>query len=86
MDQNTTGTDQAAALVRSFRVGKHYTVTMTMPKPEPGAARYMTCEWAPTVPTNLTKKELRQYRAGRDATMAAALAIMGGGKGLIIET
>ena len=46
----------------------------------------MTCRWAPTKPTRLTKEEKRQYYSGRHAVMAEAFALMGGRVGLIIET
>jgi hypothetical protein len=46
----------------------------------------MTCRWAPTKPTRLTKEEKRQYYSGRHAVMAEAFALMGGRFGLIIET
>jgi hypothetical protein len=75
---------EAAAIVRSFRVGKR-TCTITMPKPHQGIATSAACEWSPTVPTRLTKKELRQYRAGRDAAADELLKMMGGGNGLMVE-
>lgn len=69
--------DQAALLADSFRVGKR-TVTMTMPQPEMGKMLWLACEWAPTPPTRgLTKKELRQYRAGRDAFFRRVASITG---------
>jgi hypothetical protein len=43
-------------------------------------------EWYPNIPRHLSKKELKQYRAGRDAAMAELLKLMGGsGAGLIVE-
>jgi hypothetical protein len=43
----------------------------------------MACEWSPTTPTRLNKKELRQYRAGRNAIVAEAVKLMGAA--LILE-
>ena len=76
--------DKAAAFVRRFRVGEH-TVTMTMSRRQFRRA-CMTCRWAPTKPTRLTKEEKRQYHSERHAVMAEAFALMGGRVGLIIET
>jgi hypothetical protein len=69
-----------AALVRLFRVGKR-TVTMTIQPPKLGACTNLVCDWKPTVPSRLTKKELRQYRDGRNAVMAELLKGLGGGQG-----
>ena len=74
---------EAPALTRSFRVG-HRTVTVTMPAPRLGKVRYMTIEWAPDPPRRLSKRELHQYRAGRNAAVAE-LAKLTGMKAAIIE-
>jgi hypothetical protein len=63
-------TAEAAALVRRFRVGPR-TVTMTIPKPQPGQAVCMAVEWSPDIPLWLSRRELAEYRAGRDAAIAA---------------
>jgi len=76
--------DKAAAFVRRFRVGEN-TVIMTMSRRQFRRA-WMTCRWAPTKPTRLTKEEKRQYQSGRHDVMAEAFALMGGRVGLIIET
>jgi len=57
---------EAAAVVRSFPVGKRI-CTLTIQAPRLGGLTNIVAEWSPTVPRRLTKKELRQYRAGRDA-------------------
>lgn len=59
----------SGAIVRSWRVGR-YTVTLSMSRPELDTAIQLVCEWAPCLPTNLTRAELRQYQRGRDAAVA----------------
>jgi hypothetical protein len=58
---------EAAAIVRSFPVGKR-TCTLTMQAPRPGASANIIAEWSSTVPRRLTEKELRQY--GRDRSLS----------------
>jgi hypothetical protein len=60
---------EAATLVRSWRVGR-YTATLTMPRPMRGQAQSAVIEWSPSVPTELTDAEVKQYRSGRDAAIA----------------
>lgn len=60
---------EAAALVRSFRVGRR-TVTMTFPTPERGGVCALVIEWSPHPPTRLSRREWEQYRAGRGAAVA----------------
>ena len=74
---------KSPALVRSFNVGKR-TVTLTIPRPKPGTVAMMVVEWAPSPPRRLSRRELRQYRAGRDAALAE-LARATGMNGLVIE-
>lgn len=74
---------EAAALTRSFRVGKR-TCTLTVPAPRIGSAVTMVVEWTPTVPRRLTKAELRAYRAGRDAALAD-LALLTGLQTCVVE-
>src|SRR5215470_3804405 len=77
---------EAACVVRSFRVGKR-TCTTTIQAPRPGNPAHATAEWEPNLPDRaFTKKELRQYRAGRDAIMAELGALLSGGGTLVIET
>jgi hypothetical protein len=76
----------AALAVHSFKVGKR-TVTMTMQKPEIGGCNSLAVEWHPDTPSSgLSKRELRQYRAGRAVLAELVSEAMGGGRILIIET
>ena len=43
-----------------------------------------TCEWSPTIPRELKKKERNRYRAGRDSLLAEVAQRMGGGV-LVVE-
>lgn len=57
---------ESPALIRSFKVGKR-TCTLIVPSPPAaGDAACLVAEWSPTVPRRLSKKEMRQYRKGRD--------------------
>ena len=56
---------EQAALVRSWRVGKR-TVTATVPQVRSGQVLYAAFEWTPNMPRRLSRREWRQYRAGRD--------------------
>ena len=38
----------------------------------------MTAEWSPNVPKHLTKRDWREYRAGRNAMFAEAGRLLGG--------
>jgi len=50
-------------LKSTFEVG-NYTCELTV------SMGGMKASWSPCMPTKLSKKELRQYRAGRDALLA----------------
>ena len=76
-------TAEAAAMTRSWRVGK-YTVTMTAPKLREGKVSFAAMEWHPDMPTQLSKKEGRQYQAGRDAAFEELFA-EAGIQGLMVE-
>lgn len=68
---------EAAALVRSFPVGR-YTATLTVPRaPANGAAICASMEWAPELPSRLTPAELAQYRQGRDAALREVARVLG---------
>jgi hypothetical protein len=71
-------TAEAAALVRSFRVGP-YTCTLTIPRPRVGEALCMAAEWSPEPPRRLSRKWWAQYRAGRNAALAELGRQLGGG-------
>ncbi|MCW5750874.1 MAG: hypothetical protein KIT81_06985 [Alphaproteobacteria bacterium] len=67
----------AALLVRSFKVGRRI-VTMTIPQIPARGLVCMSCEWAPDAPRRLSKRELREYRQGRDAVLAEISEMIGG--------
>jgi hypothetical protein len=60
----------------TFKVGS-YSCTMTFAQ----STRQLACEWDPHEPPakSLTKAEINQYRAGRDALMAEVARALGGG-------
>ena len=60
---------EKAALVRSWRVGKR-TVTLTMPQVRSGQVLHAALEWHPDMPRRLSRREWKQYRAGRDKAFA----------------
>ena len=67
---------EAAALVRSWRVGKR-NVTMTVPQIRNGQVAMATIEWHPDMPRRLSRREWRQYRTGRDTAFAELCADLG---------
>ncbi len=67
---------EAAAMTRTWRVGKRK-VTMTAPKLRNGQVAMATIEWLPTMPRKLSRREWREYRAGRDAAFAELCADLG---------
>lgn len=70
---------EADALVTAtFRVGRRYRCTMTIPRPEEGTALSMACEWEPSTPKRLNDREMRDYRRGRDAALSEVARLMGG--------
>lgn len=75
---------EAAALSATFRVGRKYRCTVTIPPPRSGEARSAVFEWEPQVPLRLTKAELGEYRRGRDAAFAE-LAAQAGLNLLLVE-
>ncbi len=60
---------EAAAMTRTWRVGKRR-VTMTAPKLRSGQVAMATIEWHPNMPRRLSRRALKQYRAGRNAAFA----------------
>ncbi len=74
---------EAAALVRTWRVGKRR-VTMTAPRLRNGQVAMATIEWFPTMPRRLSPRELKQYRTGRDAAFADLCGDLGV-RGLLCE-
>ncbi len=67
---------EAAALVRTWRVGKRR-VTMTAPQIRNGQVAMATIEWHPDMPRRLSRRALKQYRVGRDAAFAGLCADLG---------
>lgn len=59
-------TASAPALVKTWKVGNRYRVTMTVPRLPDGSLATAVCEWEPSMPDSLTEKELRDYERGRD--------------------
>jgi hypothetical protein len=71
--------DRPAVVVK---VGDQHTATMTLTRRR-FRATHIRCQWSPTQPINLTKKEKLQYRIGRED--AVVDAFMGRRVGLIID-
>lgn len=71
-------TAETPALVRSFRVGKRWTCTLTIARPRRGDVVHSVIEWSPDVPQRLKAKEFDQYRAGRNAAVAELAALISG--------
>jgi hypothetical protein len=65
---------EQALLVRSFPIGKR-TVTISLPRPDSGLS--LAAEWSPEPPRKLSKKEWRQYRAGRQTLLEEYAALTG---------
>ena len=65
---------------RTFAVGRRRcTITIDPGMTAPGSAGVLVARWSPDVPRRrLTKVELAQYRAGRDAVLAEAAHALGG--------
>lgn len=69
---------EAGPLVTTtFRVGRRYRCTMTIPRPEPGSALAMACAWEPSPPKRLNEREMRDYRRGRNAALSEAARLIG---------
>lgn len=61
-------------VISKFSVGRYICEMSWSP------AYGMTCEWSPDVPTarSLNKKEVREYRAGRDLFVREIASTIGG--------
>jgi len=70
-------TAEPPLLVRSFKVGRR-SVTLSVPRPKAGAPVALAAEWSPDLPRRLSKREWREYRAGRDALVADIAKAIGG--------
>jgi hypothetical protein len=62
----------------TFRVGRRYRCTLTIPHIERGEALAMQTEWSPGIPKRLSKREIQDYRRGRDAALAEVARLIGG--------
>lgn len=69
-------TAQPYQFLRTWGVGA-YRVTLTIPRVQPGQAVGAVIEWSPRIPEHLSVAELNEYRAGRDAALAAASQALG---------
>jgi hypothetical protein len=72
----------AALISHTWRVGER-TVTMTVPRPTAGGPVCLAMEWVPDKPSALSPAEMRQYREGRAAGLAAVAAQLGAPVGLL---
>lgn len=66
----------AALMSKSWKVGSR-TVTMTVPKPRTGELAMVAMEWHPEMPAKLNRRELQQYRTGRDGAIAEFASTLG---------
>lgn len=74
-------TDQSNAplVTTTFRVGKRFKCTVTVPRFEPGDTLALSFEWEPDVPQRpLTKREITDYRRGRDVALNEVARLIGG--------
>ena len=74
---------ESAAMTRTWRVGR-WKVTATVPQVRVGQVASAAIEWDPDVPRKLSRREWREYRAGRDAAFAELFAELGI-RGAVIE-
>lgn len=51
-------------LTRTWAVGEHYRVTLSIPPIRPGTFAHATCEWDPAMPDRLTAAERADYQRG----------------------
>jgi len=75
MTSTTSANTKAGTMMTStFTVGR-FTCDMSW-----SPAGGLTCEWTPDIPApkSLSKKDVRQYRAGRDAFVQQIAATLGG--------
>lgn len=79
MSDAAIGRDPEPLVTTTFRVGKRYRCTMTIPRLELGSALSMACEWEPSIPKRLNDRDMRDYRRGRDAALSEAARLIGGG-------
>ena len=74
--------DGGAVVFRGWKVG-HRTVTLTIPRPQPGTPVFATAEWEPDEPSRLSDQEWREYRLGRHNALVELSAELGLSIGLL---
>ncbi len=67
---------KAVAAMRMWRVGRRK-VTLTVPQIRSGQVATAAIEWHPDLPRRLSRRELKQYRKGRDAAFAELCGALG---------
>ena len=79
MPDATSRREPQALVTTTFRVGRRFKVAMTIPSFGPGETLAMNVEWSPDVPKRrLNKREIQDYRRGRDAALAEVARLIGG--------
>ncbi len=76
-------TGEAAAMMRTWRVGRRK-VTLTVPQTRSGQVAIAAIEWHPDMLRRLSRRELKQYRIGRDAAFSNLCGVLGV-RGLLCE-
>ena len=74
---------EAAAMTHTWRVGRRK-VTLTVPQTRSGQGVTAAIEWHPDMPRRLSRREWKQYRAGRDKAFAGLCGELGI-RGLLCE-
>ena len=74
---------EAVAMMRTWRVGRRK-VTLTVPQTRSGQVVTAAIEWHPDMPHRLSRREWKQYRAGRDKAFAGLCGELGI-RGLLCE-
>ena len=79
MPDATSRREPEPLVTTTFRVGRRFKVAMTIPSFGPGETLAMNVEWSPDVPKRrLNKREIQDYRRGRDAALAEVARLIGG--------
>lgn len=79
MPDATSRQEPEPLVTTTFRVGRRFKVAMAIPSFGPGETLTMNVEWSPEVPKRrLNKREIQDYRRGRDAALAEVARLIGG--------
>ena len=79
MPDATSRREPQPLVTTTFRVGRRFNVAMTIPSFGPSETLSMNVEWSPDVPKRrLNKREIQDYRRGRDAALAEVARLIGG--------